>query len=105
MCVCVCGCVCVSCLVVSDSLQPHRLESAMLLCPWDFSRQEYWSGFPFPSPGTYLLFNKICHFIVSIVSHINQYMGLISFSKYLALSIFSEMLQKGLVLLSGEILG
>ena len=22
----------------------------MLLCPWDFSRQEYWSGLPFPSP-------------------------------------------------------
>ena len=25
---------------------PHRL-----LCPWDFFRQEYWSGLPFPSPG------------------------------------------------------
>ena len=22
-----------------------------LLHPWDFSRQEYWSGLPFPSPG------------------------------------------------------
>ena len=22
-----------------------------LLRPWDFSRQEYWSGLPFPSPG------------------------------------------------------
>ena len=22
-----------------------------LLCPWGFSRQEYWSGLPFPSPG------------------------------------------------------
>ena len=22
-----------------------------LLCPWDFPRQEYWSGLPFPSPG------------------------------------------------------
>ena len=21
------------------------------LCPWGFSRQEYWSGQPFPSPG------------------------------------------------------
>ena len=52
---------------------------------------------------TYYSIN-ICHFIVTIVSHINQYMGLIRFSKYLALSIFSEMLQKGLILLSGEIL-
>ena len=32
-------------------------------------------------------------------------MGLIRFSKYLALFIFSEMLQKGLILLSGESLG
>ena len=30
--------------VMSDSLQPHRLLSAKLLCPWGFSRQEYWSG-------------------------------------------------------------
>ena len=40
-CVCVCVCVCVSCSVVSNSLQPHRLQPA---------RQEYWSGLPFPSP-------------------------------------------------------
>ena len=25
--------------------------AARLLCPWGFSRQEYWSGLPFPSPG------------------------------------------------------
>ena len=24
------------------------------LCPWDFSRQEYWNGLPFPSPGDLL---------------------------------------------------
>ena len=30
VCVCVCVCVC-----VSDSLQPHGLEPARLLCPWD----------------------------------------------------------------------
>ena len=24
---------------------------ARLLCPWGFSRQEYWSGLPSPSPG------------------------------------------------------
>ena len=27
--------------VVSDSLRPHRLLPARLLCPWGFSRQEY----------------------------------------------------------------
>ena len=32
-----------------DSLQPHGLWPARLCCPWDFSRQEYWSGLPFPS--------------------------------------------------------
>ena len=25
--------------------------SPMLLCPWGFSRQEYWSGLPCPPPG------------------------------------------------------
>ena len=43
-------CVCV-CSVVSNSLQPHGLQPARLLYPREFSRQEYWSGLPFPSPG------------------------------------------------------
>ena len=30
---------------------PHGLQPTRLVCPWDFHRQEYWSGFPFPSPG------------------------------------------------------
>ena len=42
--VCVCVCVCVSHSLVSDSLWPHGLSMK-------FSRQEYWSGWPFPSPG------------------------------------------------------
>ena len=33
-----------NCSVVSDSLQPHGLSM-------EFSRQEYWSGLPFPTPG------------------------------------------------------
>ena len=32
--------------VVSNSLQPHGLYPARLLCPWRFSRQEYWSRLP-----------------------------------------------------------
>ena len=32
--------------VVSDSLWPHGLQFARLLCPWGFSRKEYWSGLP-----------------------------------------------------------
>ena len=44
-----CACV-LSHSVVSDSLWPWGLQPAMLLCPWGFSRQEYWSGLPCPPP-------------------------------------------------------
>ena len=30
---------------------PTDCSLSRLLCPWDFFRQEYWSGLPFPSPG------------------------------------------------------
>ena len=40
--------------VVSDSLQPHGVQPARLLCSWGFSRQEYWSGLPCPPPGDLL---------------------------------------------------
>ena len=32
--------------VLSDSLRTHGLQPARLLCPWGFSRQEYWNGLP-----------------------------------------------------------
>ena len=41
---------CVSYSVTSDSLQPHGLWPARLLCPWDFSVKNG-SELPFPSPG------------------------------------------------------
>ena len=37
--------------LVFDSLGPHGLWPTRLLYPRGFSRQEYWSGLPFPSPG------------------------------------------------------
>ena len=37
-------CMCVTHSVMYDSLQLHGL-------PMEFSRQEYWSGLTFPSPG------------------------------------------------------
>ena len=46
-----------SCSVMSDSLQPHGLQPARLLCPWGFSRQEYRSRlscslpWDLPNPG------------------------------------------------------
>ena len=36
---------------MSDSLRPHGLQPTRLLCPWGFSRQQYWSGLPCPPPG------------------------------------------------------
>ena len=35
---------------MSDSLQPHGLPCQDPL-PMEISRQEYWSGVPFPTPG------------------------------------------------------
>jgi len=32
-------------------LRLHGLEPSRLLCPWGFSRQEYWSGLPWSPPG------------------------------------------------------
>ena len=43
------GCV-FSYSVESNTWQPHGLQPARLLYPWEFSRQEYWSGLPCPSP-------------------------------------------------------
>ena len=37
--------------VMSDSLPPHGLQPARVLCPWGFSRQGYWIGVPCPPPG------------------------------------------------------
>ena len=36
--------------IMSNSLRPYELQPARPLCPWGFSRQEYWSGLPCPSP-------------------------------------------------------
>ena len=38
---------------MSNSLQPHGLYLGAYQAPrsMEFSRQEYWSGLPFPSPG------------------------------------------------------
>ena len=46
-------CAVFSCSVVSNSLWPHGLQASRLLCPWRFSRKEYWSGFPCPPPGDF----------------------------------------------------
>ena len=40
--------------VMSDSWQPHGLDSLQAPLSMGFSRQEYWRGLPFPSPGDLL---------------------------------------------------
>ena len=56
LCVCVCVCVCVyarmhaACLVVSNSATPWIIAHQAPLS-FGFSRQEHWSGLPFPAPG------------------------------------------------------
>ena len=37
--------------VMPYSLQSHGLYPTRLICPWGFSRQEYWSGLPCRHPG------------------------------------------------------
>ena len=39
-----------ACSVMVNCLQPYSLQPVRLLCLRDFSRQEYWSGLPFPPP-------------------------------------------------------
>ena len=37
--------------VMFNSLQPHVLKPARPLCPWGFSRKEYWTRLPCPPLG------------------------------------------------------
>ena len=39
-----------ACSVMADSLRSHGLQPTSFLCPWGFSRREYWSGLPFLNP-------------------------------------------------------
>ena len=50
----VCVCVCVSCSVVSDSLQPHRLQPARLPCPWNSPGKNTGVGCHFLLQGIFL---------------------------------------------------
>ena len=48
--VCVCVCECFSCSAVSNSATPWTVACQAPLF-MEFSRQEYWSGLPYPPPG------------------------------------------------------
>ena len=42
---------------MANSLQPHGLQPARLFLFMKFSRGEYWSGLPFPTPGDLVVQN------------------------------------------------
>ena len=44
----------ISAIRVVSSLHPHGLWQLQVPLSTEFSRQEYWSGLPFPSPGIFL---------------------------------------------------
>ena len=51
MCVCVCVCVCVKSLSRVRVFETPWTVVRQAPLSMGFSRQEYWSGLPFPSPG------------------------------------------------------
>ena len=54
--------------VMSDSSWPHVLQPTRLLHPWDFSRQEYWSGSPLPSVLYFLyIYSNYISLLVSFI--------------------------------------
>jgi len=50
-CVCVCVCVCVRALSHVQLFVTSCTVACQTLLSMEFSRQEYWSGLPFPPPG------------------------------------------------------
>ena len=63
--------------VLSHSAMSNSLQTARLLCPWGFSRQEYWSGLPCPSPGIFPtqgsnLGLPHCRWILYYLSHLES---------------------------------
>ena len=48
---CITHCAVLGCSVVSDSLPPRETVAHQAPLPMGFSRQEYWSSVPFPTPG------------------------------------------------------
>ena len=69
MCVCVCVCVCVWSVasIISESLRPHGLQPARLLCPWDAPGKDTGVGWRFllwgmlPTEGSNLRFQHLLH--------------------------------------------
>ena len=46
-------CLVTQCLTLCDPCKFFGLQPTRLLCPWGFSKQEYWSGLLCPPPGDF----------------------------------------------------
>ena len=57
-----CVCVCV-CSVMSNSLQPHGLQSARILCPWDFLGENTRVGSHFLLQGVFPIQESNLHLL------------------------------------------
>ena len=65
-----CVCVRVSHFVVSDSLQPHGLESSRILCPWNFPGKDAGVGCHFLLQSHWLgVTNYILEALVFLFCH------------------------------------
>ena len=62
MCVCVCVLVAQSCLILCNLMDYSPPSSSI----HEFSRQEYWSGLPFPSPYIHMHIYKYFFFLIII---------------------------------------
>ena len=49
---------------MSDSVQPHGQQPTKALLLMGFSRQEYWSGLPFPSPAMVMSLSKLWELVM-----------------------------------------
>ena len=61
ICCCCCCCCCCVTSVVSDSVWPHRWQPFQALLSMGLSRQEHWSGLPFPSPMHTCMLSHFSH--------------------------------------------
>ena len=55
---------------MTDSVRPHRRQPTKAPLSLGFSRQEYWSGLPLPSPKLYVRF---CKFAKKDLTRIKQH--------------------------------
>ena len=64
-----CVCVCVSRSVVSNSFETPWTAVNQAPLSMGFSRQDYWSGLPLPSPCRYMALISLCFYLLPAYLH------------------------------------